>query len=129
MLILISDANVLIDLEVGGIIERIFRLKAIIAVPDALFDKELADQHAHLITLGLQLRQLDEVALLRVMAWSQRYPRPSGYDLMAFALAAQLDATLLTGDSRLRQAVEAERDARTVLRLPFMAPSGCSNRC
>ena len=51
MLVLISDANVLIDLEVGGIVERIFRLGATIAVPDVLYLTE----HAYERSPGLAL--------------------------------------------------------------------------
>ena len=108
MLVLISDANVLIDLEVGGIIERIFRLKATIAVPDVLYAKELEAQHPHLVTLGLQLRSLDEASIHLVAQWSLRHRRPSRYDFMAFALAVQESGILLTGDRHLRNAVDRE---------------------
>jgi hypothetical protein len=109
MLVLISDANVLIDLEVGGIIERIFRLGATVAVPDVLFDEELAARHAHLIALGLQVKTLDDAAILRVAEWSVLYPRPSRNDLLAFALAVQESGVLLTGDRDLRTAIQTER--------------------
>lgn len=108
MLVLISDANVLIDLEVGKIIERIFRLNATVAVPDVLFVEELAVQHAGLVAQGLQVRQLTAEALIQVMIWQALYPKPSRNDLLAFALAWQEGGILLTGDRDLRQAVAAE---------------------
>ena len=108
MLVLISDANVLFDLEVGRIIERIFRLDATVAVPDVLFVEELAAQHADLVAQGLQVRQLSAEALIQVMNWQALYPKPSRNDLLAFALARQEGGILLTGDRDLRQAITAE---------------------
>jgi hypothetical protein len=117
MLVLISDANVLIDLEVGGIVERIFRLGATVAVPDVLYAEELQDQHPHYVTLGLQLRPLSGEALLQVATWSQLYPKPSRNDLMAFALAVQESGVLLTGDRDLRTAVATELAKRDGTRI------------
>lgn len=110
MLVLISDANVLIDLEVGRIIERVFRLNATVAVPDVLFVEELAAQHAGLVAQGLQVRPLTAEALIQVMTWQMLYPKPSRNDLIAFALARQEGGILLTGDRDLRQAIESERN-------------------
>lgn len=109
MIVLISDANVLIDLEVGGIIERCFQVKATIAVPDVLFVEELAEQHASLVALGLQVRQLQAEALDQVLRWQVLYPKPSRNDLLAFSLAHQEGGILLSGDRDLRLAVNAER--------------------
>ena len=107
MLLLISDANVLIDLETGGIVERLFRLNASVAVPDILFVEELATQHARLVALGLQVRPLGPQALVQVVAWQDQYPKPSRNDLIAFALAKQDGGILLTGDRHLRDAIQA----------------------
>ena len=56
--LLISDANIFIDMEVGGLIERMFDLDYQFAVPDVLFAEELAGHHGYLLDLGLQTRQL-----------------------------------------------------------------------
>ena len=87
---------------------RIFRLSATVAVPDVLFVEELASQHAGLVALGLQVRPLGAEALLRVIEWAERYPKPSRNDLLTFALAHQEGGVLLTGDRDLRRAIEAE---------------------
>ncbi|WP_290649300.1 hypothetical protein [Aquisalimonas sp.] len=42
MPLLIGDANVLIDMEVGGLLERMFALPHEFATPDALYADELA---------------------------------------------------------------------------------------
>jgi len=46
MLLLISDANILIDIESGGLITFMFSLEVQFAVPDILFNDELKDLHA-----------------------------------------------------------------------------------
>src|SRR3972149_5500331 len=51
MLLLISDANILIDMEDGNLIPVIFQLPYEIAVPDILFELELRERHSHLLGL------------------------------------------------------------------------------
>ena len=53
MALLISDANIFIDFEDGGLLEALFRLPESVGVPDLLFEDELRDQHAHLVDQGL----------------------------------------------------------------------------
>ena len=59
MPLLISDANILIDMEAGGLLGLMFQLPHEFGVPDLLFDDELADQHAHLPDMGLRVMPLD----------------------------------------------------------------------
>ena len=53
MKVLISDANVLIDMEVGGLIQPMFQLPYQFHTPDILFEEELDEQHAYLLEMGL----------------------------------------------------------------------------
>lgn len=102
--LLISDANILIDLEIGGIIENLFRLKFQIAVPDILFHDELASRHEYLMDLGLLILELNPGGVRYVVEFVQRYQslRTSRSDLFAAALAKQEGCPLLTGDMDLR---------------------------
>ena len=50
-MLMISDANVLIDLEEGELIEQLFRLPYKIYCPDTLFYEELEEQHYSLLDL------------------------------------------------------------------------------
>jgi len=50
--LLISDANILIDVMAGGILEKIFSLDYEFAVPDVLFHEELREQHPDLPDMG-----------------------------------------------------------------------------
>ena len=109
MLLLISDANILMDVEVGDLIAPMFSLGYQFAVPDVLYYEELEEQHAHLLAIGLQTRTLSGKSVERVQTLSQTYVKPGRNDLFALALAEVEKCPLLTGDAALRQAAEAER--------------------
>lgn len=53
MLLIISDASVLIDIECGELTSAMFSLPFQFAVPDTLFVEELAEKHGHLLQLTL----------------------------------------------------------------------------
>ena len=56
MAVLVSDTSVIIDLERGDILETVFALDAVFAVPDLLFRRELAGPLGdRLLALGLQV--------------------------------------------------------------------------
>jgi predicted nucleic acid-binding protein len=109
MLLLISDANILIDVEVGGLTAAMFSLDCQFAVPDVLYYEELEAQHAHLRDMGLQIRSLSASSVEQVQVLARAYRRPGRNDLFALALAQAEACPLLTGDAALRQAAEAER--------------------
>jgi len=45
-MLLISDANILIDMADGGLLQAMFRLEETFAVPDVLFEEELEGKDA-----------------------------------------------------------------------------------
>lgn len=103
--LLISDANILIDMIVGGLLDEIFRLDYEFGLPDVLFEYELRENHADLPDKGLQVVASESAAVEDTGSLYQRH-RSSGVsvnDCMALALAKQEDCPLLTGDSALRQ--------------------------
>ena len=104
MLLLISDANILMDVEVGDLVAPMFSLGYEFAVPNVLYYEELEDQHAHLLDMGLQVRTLTDKGVGRVQSLSQTYSRPGRNDLFALALAESEQCPLLTGDAALRSA-------------------------
>lgn len=108
MLLLISDTNILIDMDVGGLLAPMFSMEYRFAVPDVLYVEELEAQHAGLLDLGLESMTLDADAVANVMTLARRYLRPGRIDLFALALAAAEACPLLTGDKDLRAAAEAE---------------------
>lgn len=113
MQLLISDANILIDLEEGLLLESFFRLPYLFKVSDLLFEEELRAQHQHLLGLGLLLGELTSDSMLYAFSLRQRYMGPSTNDFFALALAKQEQCPLLTGDMALR--TTAEKEAVVVL--------------
>lgn len=58
MALIISNANILIDLQCAELAPRTFRLDIEFAVHDALYRDELSQHHGDLPALGLQLYEL-----------------------------------------------------------------------
>ena len=108
MLILISDANILIDIEDGNLTPVVFRLPYEIAVPDILFELELRERHSHLLEAGLKVKSLSADSVKKTESLTAQYPRPSMMDHSALALAIQEQCPLLTGDKDLRTAAKNE---------------------
>ena len=108
MELLVSDTNVIIDLEIGGIIEELFLLSYQIGVPDVLYDQELQEHHAHLKELGLKTFVLESPTMVLAAELNNKYKRTSLMDCFALALALQERATLITGDRELRTASKKE---------------------
>lgn len=108
MQLLVSDANILMDVEVGDLVAPMFSLDYQFAVPDVLYSEELEEQHAHLLNMGLHIRTLSAQGVARVQSLAQTYTKPGRNDLFALALAEAEKCPLLTGDAALRQAAETE---------------------
>lgn len=103
MRLLISDANVLIDIHVSGLLDVMFELPFEYATPDTLFEQELRATLSELIDRGLQLVELTEAMQLKVQELSQHHKGVSSHDLEAMVLADTQKVPLLTGDKKLRQ--------------------------
>lgn len=99
---LISDASVLIDIEVGALTSFMFRLPYEFVVPDILFFEELQDQHKHLLNFGLMVKSMDDFLITEAYRLRQENPRLSLNDLLALVLARNTHGLLLTGDKELR---------------------------
>lgn len=106
--LLISDTNVIVDLEDGLLINELFQLPYRFAVPDILYAEELEEQHSHLLALGLEQKELSEVSMRYALKLVDLYRDPSFHDCLALALARQEGCPLVTGDRRLRQAADQE---------------------
>jgi predicted nucleic acid-binding protein len=108
--LVVSDANVLIDMECGRLLDPMFRLDYRFAVPDVLFEAELREHHSGLVRLGLRRMELnpDSVQYVATLAADLRARGVGRNDLFALALARQEDCLLLTGDALMRGLAEAE---------------------
>lgn len=108
MKLLVSDANIFIDMETGGLTRSMFELPETFIVPDILFIEELAEQHAELPAYGLQIRSLTSESVQYSIQLRQHYTQTSSNDLHALSLARQEQCPLLTGDDHLRKAAKSE---------------------
>lgn len=108
MRLLISDANILIDMQDGRLVETLFQLPYRFMVPDLLFYDELEGQHGNLLNLGLELGELTPAGIADAEAMVARYTGPSRYDCLALALARQEQCPLITGDRALHRAAQQE---------------------
>lgn len=101
MLLLISDASVLIDIEDGNLTRAMFSLPFQFAVPDILFHEELEKNHGHLLQHGLICKTLTSTVINDAYKLIQIYSKPSRNDLFALSLAKYENCQLLTGDKAL----------------------------
>jgi predicted nucleic acid-binding protein len=109
MRLLISDANILIDMEAGALLETLFRLPVQIGIPDILYYEEIEPGTPGLERMGLQVMEVAG----DFVEYAQRLPakhgsKPSHNDYLALALAKQEACTLLTGDASLRAIADQE---------------------
>lgn len=109
--LLISDANILIDMETGGLIRPMFQLDATFAVPNTLFEEELRGHHSNLLSHGLRSLELSSktVEYADQLVAKHLASGASINDLLALALAWQEKCPLLSGDTKLRIAAEQEK--------------------
>ena len=108
MAILVSDANIFVDVTVSNLTRAIFQLTDTIATPDVLYQEELQEHHRELPGLGLRIEKLSSEGVAEIVRFRTTYRDPSLNDLFALALAKTNEWTLLTGDRSLRQAAEEE---------------------
>ena len=66
MLLMVSDANILLDIEVGELVATMFRLPYRFVVPDVLYAEELAARHSHLLAMGLTTMTLSPECVARM---------------------------------------------------------------
>jgi len=61
MRLLISDANILIDMEAGALMETLFRLPMQFGIPDLLYYEEIEEGSPGLEQLGLKIMEVSGV--------------------------------------------------------------------
>ncbi|MBL1141594.1 MAG: PIN domain-containing protein [Proteobacteria bacterium] len=104
----ISDANIFIDIDVGGLTQLMIQLPEEFAVPNILYEEELSEHHPDLPTFGLRILEVKEEYVQEADRLGVTYPKNSHNDLLALVLAKQENSPLLTGDSKLKEAAEVE---------------------
>lgn len=108
MQLLVSDANIFIDLLDGDVLEQLFKLPFEFLTPDILYYEELEELHSYLLEMGLKLGALDGEEMKVVGHLVDQYRGPGRIDCMALFLAQKESCPLLTGDRDLRHAARQE---------------------
>jgi predicted nucleic acid-binding protein len=105
MKLLISDANIIIDIAAGGLVQAMFALDYEFAVPDILYADELEAQHANILNAGLKRYELPPELVNSAIALYENtiVTQVSVNDCLALALAQAEECPLLTGDAKLKQ--------------------------
>jgi len=103
--LLISDANIIIDIVAGELVDVMFSLNYEFGTPDILYVEELEDQHSGILNAGLKLFELKPESIDVANSYYQKNiaTRVSANDCLALSLAQQEECALLTGDSKLKQ--------------------------
>ncbi len=109
MLLLISDANILIDMEAGGLMTAFFRLPMQFAMPDVVYREEIEPGTPGLEAMGLELLEVTGEFVQYASELRGRHGGAiSANYYLALALARQAACPLLTGDQALRALAEQE---------------------
>jgi len=101
--VMVTDTNIWIDLENGGIVTEVFQLPHRFLIPDFAIPELIRPGWEILEVLGLESRELSAEHVFELAQLRQTHRNLSVIDLAAFLLAKMLDATLLTGDWRLTE--------------------------
>jgi len=105
--VLVTDTNIWIDLENGGILVEVFRLPYQFLIPDFAIPELIRPRWETLEVLGLRAHELPAEQVVELSRLRQAYRNLSMIDLSALLLARMLDATLVTGDWRLSELANA----------------------
>jgi len=111
MRLLISDTNILIDMESAALLETLFKLPMEFGIPDLLYYEEIEPGSLDLESFGLNVMEVRGEFVAYAVSLPGLYnhllpakhgAKPSHNDYLALALAKQENGTLATGDANLR---------------------------
>ena len=121
---IVSDTNVWIDFILVDKLNVPFKASYIYLMSSDAANEELLSPQGlkdSLLSLGLQLTELDDNEFDFAMECAERYFKLSIHDRAALAIAKNRKLTLLTGDMALRKAAEMEN-------VPVMGTIGLLDR-
>lgn len=104
----VTDANIWIDLDAGGLLGRVFEMPDEWIIPDLVFEELRSLDSNLLLEFGLEVKSLDGDQLANVQRLAGTYRRPSPQDLAVLVVARDEEGVLVSGDAALRDAAEAE---------------------
>ena len=101
--LLVTDTNIWIDLDNGGILIKVFRLPYKLVSPDIAIKELIRPTWRSLQKMGLEFVELQPRLVLELSQLLGIYPYLSTIDLASYLLARELNGVLLTGDRHLQQ--------------------------
>ena len=107
-IIVVQDANIFIDLQIGQVLDNAFQMNCDFHTTDAVLDEieKRLDEYADRGLLRVKIMSGDELLDVAILK-NQQPKRVSFEDCTLLILADHLDAILLTGDSNLRFCAES----------------------
>lgn len=99
----VADTSVLVDLHVGGLLEKVLCLPVHLLTVDVIVAELQNPNGEELVQKGLAVRDLNESEVREASRLIAMYRRVSTNDIFALVLAKSMGATLLTGDRHLAQ--------------------------
>lgn len=114
--ILVSDTNIWIDLDRGGLLEAVFSLPHEFVTTDFVWDELHQPSGQSLEGLGLAVESMSAEDIQSLSQLTRDLHNSSLADVSCFHLAQSREWTLLTNDGAVRKAGRKERlDVRGVL--------------
>ena len=104
----IVDANILIDLHIGGLLREFFGLPFRLVAPDVIIAEVDEPNSALLTEYGLESAELSGDQVREVYALLVNCRSVSANDLFALVLARVLNVPVLTGDRHLTRVAAQE---------------------
>lgn len=102
--VMVSDTNIWIDLEHGGILEQVFALPYHFVTTDFVWDELHQPSGASVVALGLEIEELDSDVIERLFELKRELNNSSLADVSCYYLAVARNWVLLTGDGAVRKA-------------------------
>jgi predicted nucleic acid-binding protein len=99
----VTDANVLIDLHFGRVLEALFSMPAVFVAPDVIVAELENPNGRSLVRAGLRQESLPGEGVSAAVELMAEDSHISVQDAFALALAERTGRILLTGEKRLRE--------------------------
>ena len=99
--VLITDTNIWIDLDNGGVLPDVFKLPYHFWVPDLAIPELIHPNWQTLQASGVMAQELGSELIQELFVLRSTYGPLSVTDLAAYLIARKLGVTLLTGDGHL----------------------------
>ncbi len=108
MIVVVNDANILIDLIKLQLVDAFFNLNwefhsTNLIIENELYDEQKLQLQPHIVNGKLIIQELDVADMLNIMSIQAQKPQLSDKDCSALHCAQKLDAALITSDNTLRK--------------------------